>query len=143
MTVLKFYFLVLFCFLNLLSSAQETMSEPVRIKLTEYNNLVKARKLKEAVNCLSGLLMSDVQLTPKERLGINNNLGIQNKNLGQFDAALKYYDAAELVFLNNNFTDITLLIRIYGNKANIYSMKGDFIKALEYCEKAIRVSSRK
>jgi len=100
--------------------------------------MVKAGRLMEAISSLSGLLKSNIQLTEREKLAINNNLGILFKNLGQYDVALLHYDAAESIFLNNQFEDNSLLVSIYGNKVNIYSMKGDYKKALEYTEKAIR-----
>jgi len=118
--------------------ATENYADRVKSVLTEYNTLVKAGRLKEAVNCLSELLISGIPLTPKEKLGINNNLGILHKNLGQYDLALNYSDTAEFIYLNNDFDNTSFLVSIYGNKANIYSMKGDFNKALEYAEKAIR-----
>ena len=119
MTVNKLFYILVFCSLGLISKAQETASGSLRSVLTEYSTLVKAGRLKEAVNCLSGLLLSATPLTPTEKLGINNNLGILHKNLGQYDLALQYYDAAESVYLNNNFNDNSYLLRIYGNKVNI------------------------
>lgn len=138
MTVKKLFYILFFTSLSLALTAQQNTSEAVRSVLTEYNALVKTGRLTEAAHCLSGLLQSGTPLTPKEIIGINNNLGILHKNLSQYDLALKYYDAAESVYLSNSFTDNSFLLRIYGNKANIYSMKGDFNKALEYSEKAIR-----
>jgi len=124
-----------FCFaLN----ASATSQDSVRFIIANYSTLVKAGHLLEAANSLSGLLKSNIHLNEKEKLAINNNLGILHKNLGQFDTALKYYDAAETIYLSNNFANNSFLISIYGNKANIYSIKGDFNKALEYVEKAIR-----
>ena len=99
---------------------------------------MKSGHLLEASNCLSGLLKPNIRLTEREKLAVNNNLGILHKNLGQYETALRYYDAAELIYLNNNFADNSLLISIYGNKVNIYAMKGSLNKALEYTEKAIR-----
>lgn len=138
MTVKKLFYTIFFTALSLVVTAQGTTTDTGRSALTEYNNLVRAGRLKEAVGCLSGLLMSGVPLTPKEKLGLNNNLGILYKNLGQYDLALKYYDAAESIYLDNSFGDNSNLMSIYGNKVNIYAMKGDFNKALEYAEKAIR-----
>lgn len=138
MTVKKLFYILFFSFLSLVLTAQETMTDTVRSVLTEYRNLVKEGRLKEAIRSLYGLLASGVQLTPREKLGLNNNLGILYKNLGQYDLALKYYDAAESVYLDNSFGDNSNLLSIYGNKVNIYLFKGDFNKALEYAEKVIR-----
>jgi CHAT domain-containing protein len=138
MTVKKLFYTFLLSALSLVLTAQVAATDTVRSVLTEYTKLVKAGRLKEAVGCLSGLLVSGTPLTPKEQLGVNNNLGIIHKNLGQYDLALKYYDAAESVYLNSSFADNSFLMSIYGNKVNIYSMKGDFNKALEYAERAIR-----
>ena len=114
------------------------MNDTVRAVFVNYGKMVKAGRLIEAISSLSGLLKSNIQLTEREKLAINNNLGILFKNLGQYDVALLHYDAAESIFLNNQFEDNSLLVSIYGNKVNIYSMKGDYKKALEYTEKAIR-----
>ncbi len=128
-----------FSFLCLALTTQGSApTESVRSVLSEHNSLVKEGRLKEAVACLSNLLISGKPLTPKERLGVNNNLGILHKNLEQYDLALKYYDTAESVYLSNNFEDNSNLMSIYGNKVNIYLIKGDYNKALEYTEKAIR-----
>ena len=138
MKVSRLFYLLLFSFLSSILTAQVSENESVKAALSEYYALVKTGRLKEAVSCLSGLLNSNHALTPTTRLAINNNLGIQNKNLGQYDIALKYYDEAESIYLNNGFTQNSFLISIYGNKVNIYLLKGDFNKALEYNEKAIR-----
>jgi CHAT domain-containing protein len=124
--------------MSLTLSAQVPDSAYIKSVFSEYKTLVKGGRLKEAVSCLSGLLNSKIHLNPKEKLSILNSLGIQNKNLGQFDSALKYYDQAESLYVTNNSSDNSSLVSIYGNKGNIYAIKGDFNKALEYCEKAIR-----
>lgn len=87
---------------------------------------------------MSSLLARNTKLSEEKKLAINNNLGILHKKLGQYDIALKYYDTAESIFLNNSFKDNSFLVSIYGNKANIFSRMGDLNKALEYTEKAIR-----
>ena len=138
MTVLKFINILFFSILSLMLCGQETGKDTLKSVMNHYRAFLKEGRLKEAGLCLEELLNSDIQLTFKERLGLNNYLGIVNKNLGQYDIALKYYDEAESLYLNNSFSDNSYLISIYGNKANIYSLKGDFDKALEFCEKAIR-----
>lgn len=139
MTVNRVFSKLFFCFIFLTLNVQgNSVGKTVRAALSEHNRLVKEGHLKEAVACLSNLLQSGAPLTPKERLGVNNNLGILHKNLEQYDLALKYYDAAESVYLDNVFDDNSNLMSIYGNKVNIYSIKGDYSKALEYAEKAIR-----
>ena len=121
-----------------LSAQATTTKDTVRTDFAEYTRLVKAGRLIEAANSLSALLTLNSQLTQEQKLAINNNLGILHKKLGQYDIALKYYDAAESIFLHNNFQDNSFLVSIYGNKANIFSRKGDLNKALEYTEMAIR-----
>jgi CHAT domain-containing protein len=138
MKVLPLLFILLFSSLSFTLTAQVAQKDSVPSVFANYAILVKTGHLLEAVNCLSGLLKPNVQLTEKEKLAVNNNLGILHKNLGQFDTALGYYNAAESVYLNNNFADNSLLISIYGNKLNIYTIKGEYNKALEYVEKAIR-----
>jgi len=138
MKVLKITFLLFLCSLSLTPTAQVAMNDTVRTAFINYGKMVKAGRLIEAISSLSILLKSNIQLTEREKLAINNNLGILFKNLGQYDRALVHYGTAESIFLNNSFTENSLLVSIYGNKVNIYSLKGDYKKALEYTEKAIR-----
>jgi len=138
MKVLKIAFLLFLCSLSMALTAQVAMNDTVRTAFINYGKFVKAGRLMEAVSSLSRLLKSNIQLTEREKLAVNNNLGILHKNLGQFDIALSYYDVAESIFLNNRLEDLSFLVSIYGNKVNIYSIKGDYKKALEYTEKAIR-----
>jgi len=139
MKYLKQIFIIFFCFLSLNLTAQHSEKDSVKAVFTAYDTFIKGGRLKEAVKCLSGLLSSNTQLSLTTKLAINNNLGIQYKNLGQYEMALRYYDKAESIYLNNNFPENSFLIRIYGNKVNIYLLQGDFHKALDYCEKAIRI----
>jgi len=141
MKVFKFCYIFLFTLQSLLLTAQVTEKESVNSVFIEYNTLIKAGRLKEAISCLSGLLNSSLPLSPSIKIAINNDLGIQYKNLGQYDIALRYYDEAQSIYFKNSFSDNSFLVKIYGNKINIYSIKGDFNKALEYCEKAIRIVS--
>ena len=139
MKVLSIFYLIFFSTLSFATTAQANATDTVRSVLSNYGNIVKSGHLIEAVTSLSGLLKPNIKLTEEEKLAIFNNLGILHKKLGQFDIALRYYDAAESIYLKNNFTDNSFLVSIYGNKVNIYSIKGEFNKALEYVEKAIRV----
>ena len=119
-------------------SAQGSNHDTMSSILSDYNNKMRAGNLLGAVDCLTGLIESNIEFTPIKKLGLNNNLGVLHKNLGQYDIALKYYDTAETIFLSNNFTDNSLLISIFGNKVNIYTFKGEYNKALDYIEKGIR-----
>ena len=119
-------------------TAQRANHDTMRSILSDYNGKIRAGNLLGAVDCLTGLLESKIEFTAIEKLGLNNNLGVLHKNLGQYDIALKYYDTAESIFLNNNFTENSLLISIFGNKVNIYTFKGEYNKALDYIEKGIR-----
>jgi CHAT domain-containing protein len=139
MKVLSIFYLFFFSTLSFATTAQAIATDTVRSVLSNYGNIVKSGHLIEAVTSLSGLLKPNIKLTEEEKLAVYNNLGILHKKLGQFDIALGYYDAAESIYIKNNFTDNSFLVSIYGNKVNIYSIKGEFNKALEYVEKAIRV----
>ena len=118
--------------------AQGSNHDTIRAVLSDYSNKMRAGNLLGAVDCLTGLIESNIDFSAIEKLGLNNNLGVLHKNLGQYDIALKYYDTAESIFLNNNFTENSLLISIFGNKVNIYTFKGEYNKALDYIEKGIR-----
>jgi CHAT domain-containing protein len=123
-------------------TAQESGNNNFLKVYADYCNMVKTGHMLDAVNCLSGILKSNMQLTDKQNIAVNNNLGILYKNLNQYDVALQYYDAAESIYFNSRFTDKTLLVSIYGNIATIYSAKDDHVKALEYTEKAIRYAQQ-
>jgi len=138
MKILKLVFLLFISLQGLILTAQDSSNDTFLTRYAEYNKMMKAGQLLEAVNCLSGLLKSDIHLSELQRLAVNNNLGILHKNLGQYVIALKYYDAAELICQNNSFKDNSYLASIYGNKANIYFAKGDFNKVIDYEDKAIR-----
>lgn len=138
MNVLKLINIFFFSFLSLFLTANESAHDTFISVYTEYTNMMKEGRLMDAVNCLSGLLNSNIPLTEKQKLAVNNNLGILHKNLGQYDVALKYYNVAESICLNNSFEDKSYLSSIYGNKVNIYAKKEEFSKVLEYTEKAIR-----
>ena len=138
MKVLSLFYFLFLSTLGIVSIAQASATDTFRSVYANYGNLVKSGHLMEAVTSFSRLLKPNIQLTEKEKLAVYNNLGILHKKLGQFDIALGYYDAAESIYLKNNFTDNSFLVSIYGNKANIYLIKGEFNKALEYNEKAIR-----
>ncbi len=138
MKVLSLLYFLFLSTISFASIAQASVTDTVVSVYAKYGNQMKSGHLIEAATSLSGLLKPNFELTGKQKLVIYNNLGIIHKKLGQFDIALGYYDAAESIYLTNKFTDISLLVSIYGNKVNIYSIKGDFNKALEYVEKAIR-----
>ncbi len=138
MKVLSLFYLLFLSTQSFAAIAQASVTDTVVSVYAKYDNQMKSGHLIEAATILSGLLKPDFQLTGKQKLVIYNNLGIIHKKLGQFDIALGYYDAAESIYLTNNFTDNSLLVSIYGNKVNIYSITGEFNKALEYVEKAIR-----
>jgi len=129
---------MLLAFLSIELPAQETKIKSYQAILTDYETFMKKGRFKDAVNCLDGLLNSKLQLSLKEKLVLNNNLGIAHKNLGEYDVALEYYNVAEEIYFKDTIPNQAVLVSIYGNLSNIYAIKGDFIKAMDYCEKAIR-----
>ena len=99
MSTLKLYYLLFFCFLTLVLTAQKS-NKIVLSALATSNSLVKSGHILEAATGLSQLLKSGDQFTPIEKLAINNNLGILHKNMGQYDISLEYYDIAESIYIN-------------------------------------------
>lgn len=136
--VLKILYFLLFSFLSIALPAQGTKNETFQTVITDYETFMKKGRFKDAINCLDSLLKSKSQLSSKEKLVLNNNLGIAHKNLGEYDVALEYYTAAESVYFTDTVPNHTMLVSIYGNLSNIYTIKGDFNKAMEFCQKAIR-----
>ena len=135
---LKFIYLLLICSFWFTYSSQGAPDETYQTVMTRYEQFVKTGRFKEAVSCLDAFLIPPNHLSSKEKLVINNNLGILHKNLGEYEDALKHYNVAESIYFADNIPNHSFIVSIYGNIANIYSIKGDLGKALDYCEKAIR-----
>ncbi len=66
------------------------------------------------------------------------NLGIQQKNLGKYDEALKNYFNAEKLIKAVYGENDNKLGMVYGNAGIVYKLKGDHVKALEYHESSLR-----
>ena len=135
---LRFIYLLLFCYMGFTFTAQAAAGESFQVVMSGYDKFVKAGRYKEAVGYLDTILHSKNELLAKERLVLNNNLGILHKYLGEYDDALKYYNIAESIYFKDTIPNHAVLVSIYGNIANIYSIKGDLNKALDYSDKAIR-----
>ncbi len=69
------------------------------------------------------------------------NLGIQQKYLGKNNDALLNYNNAESLIKKNFGEKNSRLGILYNNIGNIYTLKGDYAKSLEYQESAIRYLS--
>ena len=70
-----------------------------------------------------------------------NNVGIQQKNLGKYDEALKSYFNAEKLIKSVYGENDSRLGMVYGNAGIVYKLKGDHAKALEYQESTLRIFS--
>jgi len=138
MKIIKLVILLILSSNSLILTAQKSASDTFLSVYSDYNRMMKTGHLLDAANCLSGLIQSNIHLSEQQKLAVNNNLGILHKNLGQYEIALKYYNAAESICLQNSFKDNSYLVSIYYNMANIYIVKEDFNKVLEYADKAIR-----
>lgn len=66
------------------------------------------------------------------------DLGIQQKNLAKYDEAIKNFHKAEQIIKRNYGSEDARLAVPYANMGNIYMSKGDYSKALEYHESALR-----
>ncbi|MBD3319555.1 MAG: CHAT domain-containing protein, partial [Chitinivibrionales bacterium] len=66
------------------------------------------------------------------------NLGVLNQRIWKFKKALEYYSIAESIFkrIDNDYIDIG---SIYVNESFIYRVLGDYQKAKNYCNHAIRI----
>lgn len=71
-----------------------------------------------------------------------NSLGIQYKNLQNFEDAINVYKEAEKLYVAKFGRDYPLLGIIYSNLGNIYSSTGDYNQALEYHRNALRVMKK-
>jgi CHAT domain-containing protein len=70
------------------------------------------------------------------------NIGIQNKNLGNYDRAIEDYLEAERLYINAFSPDYSRLGFVYGNISTVYKIKGDYLKAYEYNQNALRLFSQ-
>jgi CHAT domain-containing protein/tetratricopeptide (TPR) repeat protein len=68
------------------------------------------------------------------------SLGIINKLLGKYNNAIDFYGYAELIYKERD--ENSLLAIVYSNKANIFYIQQDYIKAEDYQKQAIRILER-
>ncbi len=69
------------------------------------------------------------------------NIGITNKNLGNYKTATENYLEAEKIYINSYNSNYPRLGGIYINLGNIYKIQGDYTKYKNYQENAIRIYS--
>jgi CHAT domain-containing protein len=67
------------------------------------------------------------------------NLGIQYKNQRNLDKAIEVYKKAETLLISKFGDSYPLLGSVYSNIGNIYSLTGDYNKALDYQLNAYRI----
>lgn len=77
---------------------------------------------------------SSYQIAP-----ILNNIGVMNKNLGEYDAAIENYLEAEKIYIEAYSADYPNLGITYTNIGVIQKIKGDYNKYKEYEENAVRI----
>ncbi|WP_163717946.1 CHAT domain-containing protein [Mangrovibacterium lignilyticum] len=67
------------------------------------------------------------------------NIGIQNKNLGNYEGAIDNYLQAERLYIGEYSVGYPRLGFVYVNLGTIYKLKGDYLKNYEYQQSALRV----
>lgn len=70
------------------------------------------------------------------------NIGIQYKNIGNLDKAIKTYKEAERIYINKVGPDYPGLGIVYINLGNVYRLTGDYNLALEYQINASRILAK-
>lgn len=138
MRILVIIYFLFFSITAFASDSKANSESDVRTAFNHYNALVQKGHVLEAIDCLSAILKATYPITELQRLAVHNNLGILYKNLGQYGIAQKHYDTAEAICEEDLLANSASLISIYGNRVNIYTIQGDYKKALEYTEKALR-----
>jgi len=94
--------------------------------LAKLDSLYQIRKRVYGVN--------SIRLTPPLI-----NMGIQFKNLQNFESAIDAYEVAEKIIINHYGDESPSLGAVYSNLGIIYSLKGDFNQALQFQKNAIRL----
>lgn len=67
------------------------------------------------------------------------NMGIQYKNLQNFEKAIEVYKIAEKLIINKYGDEYPLLGAVYSNLGVIYGLKGDYNQAIQFHSNAIRL----
>lgn len=92
---------------------------------------------KNAELFLNKMLSLKDSLTERNKFAVYNRLGIINKDIGKYDAALDNYKKAEQMLFISKSDDYSLLSLLYNNIANVYVLKGDNEKALQFYNEAL------
>lgn len=71
--------------------------------------------------------------------GVLVNIGIQSKNLGDYENAILNYQHAEELYVNEFTRFDSRLGLVYVNLGTIYRIKGDYLKSYEYNFNALRL----
>ena len=144
--------IILCCFPVLNLYSQKSQSEffqrdsLLAIELNEKGKVVGRRgDLEEAIKLFKEVYTINLKLHGPNSIKLVtplNNLGIQYKNLQNFEGAIEVYKEAEKLYTTKFGGDYSLLGVIYSNLGNIYSSTGDFNQALEYHRNALRIMKK-
>ena len=76
---------------------------------------------------------------PEEIAYTYNILATLFHQTGDYEKAMQYFHKAEFVLIENNFTDYSLLGKIYFNIATLYNLDKDFSNSINYCLRALPI----
>lgn len=133
-------------FSTTLFSQDNVISKEDSLLILKYHN--EGRRLGRLGDFENSIInFQKVYLLRKKIFGENSyrlaspiiNLGIQYKNQGNLNRAIECYKEAEKLYVYKFGNDYADLGPVYSNLANIYKLTGDYIKALEYENNALRI----
>ncbi|RLD78340.1 MAG: hypothetical protein DRJ10_10520, partial [Bacteroidetes bacterium] len=87
---------------------------------------------------LNTLLSQKENIKKDNVVAIYGLLGVLNKNMGKYDKGIAYLYKAETITINNIDQLEYKLPIIYNNLANLFKLKGNYIKAHNYFQEAIK-----
>lgn len=143
--ILVSYFLLLFFSSTVFSQVIKSSTSDSLLSITLQKQGREAGRLGDYETALESF--KQLYLLTQKKYGLNNyrlasplvNMGIQYKNLQSFDKAIEVYLKAEKLFINTFGENYPVLGVVYTNIGNIYSLNGDYSKALDYQRNANRI----
>jgi len=137
------FFLILFIYPSLYAYNQDITNDTIRAERLRVQGIRLARQnlFMESIDSLILSLEINKRLfgeESSEAVRIKNPLGINYKNIGQPDKALKVLKEAESYYLVHDTNSENLAI-VYNSIGTVYESKLDYINALDFLQRSINI----
>ena len=146
------FFTLLFLFQNFYSQDKKIDS---LLALTKISSLEKQAELYNSISDsyknydvekMQGFAKKALQISTAKKLKIeeaiaNQNMGVSQIILGNYDQAISYFDKSEkiLLTLEKNKKNQETLAKNYGSKGIVFSEQNQYAKALDNDFKAVKI----